>query len=67
MVFVVKNGIAHQVSIKAGISSDTEWEIIDGVEEGDEVVSGSYRVLSKQIKDGDVVTIDNTIKKYETE
>jgi HlyD family secretion protein len=67
VLFVVKDGIAHQVPVKAGISSDTEWEIIEGVEEGDEVVSGSYRVLSKQIKDGDVVTIDNTIKKYETE
>ena len=64
VIFVVKDGIAHQVPVKTGISSDTEWEIIEGVEEGDEVVSGSYRVLSKQLKDGNEVKVDNTLKKY---
>jgi len=48
VVFVVKDGIAHQVPVKTGISSDTEWEIVKGLKEGDEVVSGSYKVLSNQ-------------------
>jgi HlyD family secretion protein len=64
VVFVVKDGVASQVAVETGISSDTEWEIIEGLEEGDEVVSGSYRVLSKQLKDGDEVKVDNSLKKY---
>jgi len=65
VLFVVKDGVAHQVEVETGISSDSEWEILRGVEEGDEVVSGSYKVLSKQLKDGDNVKIDNSHKKYE--
>lgn len=64
VVFVVKEGIVHQVEVETGISSDTEWEISKGLEEGDEVVSGSYRILSKQLKDGDEVKVDNSLKKY---
>jgi len=64
VVFVVKDRVAHQVPVTTGISSDTEWEIIEGLEEENEVVSGSYRVLSKQLKDGDEVKVDNTLKKY---
>jgi len=58
--FVVKDGVAKQVPVVPGISSDTEWEIVKGLEEGDEVVSGSYRILSKQLKDGQEVKVDNT-------
>jgi HlyD family secretion protein len=63
VVFIVKNNIVHQTSIITGISSDTEWEIKAGVKENEEIVSGSYRVLSKQLKDGDRVKVDNTFKK----
>ena len=60
----MKDGIAHQVAVETGISSNTEWQILKGLEEGDEIVSGSYRVLSKQLKDGNEVKIDNANKKY---
>jgi len=63
VVFVVENEIAHQVPVKTGISSDTEWEILKGVEEGDEVVSGSFEILSKKISDGDKIKIDNSLKR----
>jgi HlyD family secretion protein len=51
------------VEVVTGISSDTEWEIKKGLEEGWEIVSGPYRILSKQLKDGDLVTVDNSMKK----
>ena len=63
VVFVVKDGIAHQVTVETGISSDTDIEIVKGLSEGDEIVSGSYRILSKQLKDGDKVTVNNALKK----
>jgi len=66
VVFVVKDGIANQVPVKTGISSETKWEITSGLNEGDVVVSGSYRVISKELKHGDQVKIDNKIKKLQT-
>ncbi len=62
VVFVVKDEVAHQVAVKTGISSDIEWEILKGVEEGDEVVSGSFEILSKKINDGDKIKINNSLK-----
>ncbi|HHS13479.1 MAG TPA: efflux RND transporter periplasmic adaptor subunit [bacterium] len=64
VVFVVQDGKAYQREVETGISSDSEWEIVSGVEEGEEVVSGSYRILSKQLKDGDPVEVDNTLKQF---
>ncbi|MBN2200946.1 efflux RND transporter periplasmic adaptor subunit [bacterium] len=62
-VFVVKDGIARQVAVETGISSDTQIEIVKGLSDGDEVVSGSYRILSKQLKDGDKVSVSKAGKK----
>ncbi len=67
VVFVIKEGIVHQREVKTGIPSDTEWEILEGLEEGEEVVSGSYRVLTRDLKDGDEVKIDNSAKKFTQE
>ena len=64
VVFVVKDDMAIQVPVETGISSDSHWEIIKGLEEGDVVVSGSYRVLSKQLQHEDKVTVDNSMKKF---
>lgn len=57
VVFVVKDGIAKMVPVKMGISSDTDLEIIGGLEEGQEVVTGSYRALTKTLKNGSTVKI----------
>jgi len=65
VVFVIKNGVAHQVPVETGISSDTEIEIVKGVSEGVEVVSGSYRILTKQLQHLDRVKVDNTVKSKE--
>ena len=62
VVFVLKSGVSHQVTVETGISSDNEIEIVKGLSEGDEVVSGSYRILSKQLKDGDKVSVNNALK-----
>lgn len=63
VVFRVENGVAHQIKVETGISSDTEWVIKSGLEEGWEIVSGPYRILSQQLKDGEEVTVDNAQKK----
>ena len=62
VVFCVENGkaVAHQV--KTGIQSDERIEILDGLKEGDVVVSGSYRAISKDLDNGAVVRINNDKK-----
>lgn len=54
-VFRVDEGTAHQIAIVTGISSDTDIEILSGLEEGDKVVSGPFRTLTQRLKDGDGV------------
>lgn len=57
VVFVVKDQVAKIVPVKTGISSDVDIEVLGGLEEGQEVVIGSYRALSKTLKDGSAVKI----------
>jgi HlyD family secretion protein len=56
-VFIIEDGVAKISPVKTGISSDTYIEIISGVKEGQMVVTGSYRVLSKTLEDGSRVKI----------
>lgn len=54
---------AEQRPVKVGISSDTKFEIISGLEEGEEIVTGSYKAISKEIKDGSPLKIGDVTKK----
>ena len=55
VVFVNDGGKAKMVEVKTGISDFDNIEILSGIEEGQEVISGPFFVVSKRIKDGDVV------------
>ncbi|HEX5756749.1 MAG TPA: efflux RND transporter periplasmic adaptor subunit [Arenimonas sp.] len=57
VVFVVTNGKARARPVKAGIQSDELIEITDGLKEGEQVVSGSYRAISRDLGNGEAVTI----------
>jgi HlyD family secretion protein len=52
VVFVVDGDRAKMAPVKIGISDDTHWEIVDGLREGQEVVSGGYRAISRDLDDG---------------
>jgi len=59
VVFVVKDGMARKMPVKTGISSDARIEIREGLEEGMEVVSGSYRAISRELDDSTRIRVDN--------
>jgi HlyD family secretion protein len=59
VVFVIENGKAVARQVKTGIQSDESIEILDGLKDGEEVVSGSYRAISKDLENGAVVRINN--------
>lgn len=53
------NPLAEQRTVKIGISSDTHFEILEGLDESEEIVVGPYKVISKDIKDGSTLKITN--------
>jgi HlyD family secretion protein len=57
VVFVVKDGRAKTVPVTIGISDDNLWEITGGLREGDEIVSGGYRAISRELDDGKKIQI----------
>jgi HlyD family secretion protein len=52
VVFTVENNRAKMVPVKTGISDDSYLEIMDGLKEDQEVVSGGYKAISKDLEDG---------------
>ncbi len=63
IVFCIESGKAVAKQVKTGIQSDERIEILEGLKEGDEIVSGSYRAISKDLENGAVVTISKEPKK----
>ena len=53
-VFVVEEGKARRREVRTGISSDSDQEIIEGLEAGETVVTGPFREL-RNLADGDEV------------
>lgn len=51
-VFIVSEGKAKKVKVKTGIQDNNYIEITEGIKDGDEVISGPYAAISKQLKDG---------------
>lgn len=60
VVFVIEDGKAIRKEVETGISDNTHIQILSGVDTGDEVVTGSYRMLSNQLKQGDKVKVNNS-------
>jgi HlyD family secretion protein len=61
-VFVNRDGVAKFVEVQTGISDQTNYEIAEGLEKGDEVIIGSFRIL-RTLGDGDLIDVDNTMLK----
>jgi len=65
-VFVVRAKKAMFVPVSTGITGTTDIEVVDGLKEGDEVITGSYKVL-RTLRPGSSVKVDNTAPKKEEE
>jgi HlyD family secretion protein len=60
-VFVLKNKKdAVFVPVTTGISGTTDIEVTNGLKEGDEIVTGSYKVL-RTLRNGASVKVDNAV------
>lgn len=65
-VFVVRNKKAMFVPVATGITGTTDIEVLDGLKEGDAVITGSYKVL-RTLRPGSSVKVDNKAPKKEDE
>ncbi|NOX48339.1 MAG: biotin/lipoyl-binding protein [Chlorobi bacterium] len=54
-VFVYEEGIAKIISVKTGVQDNMHIQILEGIEEGQEVITGPYRAVSKKLKNNDKV------------
>lgn len=63
-VFVLRNKKVEFIPVETGVSGTTDIEVTHGLKEGDEIVTGSYKVL-RTIKPGTSVKVDNSAPKKE--
>ncbi|MGA3283732.1 MAG: efflux RND transporter periplasmic adaptor subunit [Verrucomicrobiota bacterium] len=55
VVFVLDGNHVKAVPVKIGICDDNYWEITDGLTNGEEIVSGGFRAISRDLNDGSKV------------
>ena len=63
---MIRNKKAEFITVDTGISGTTNIEVLKGLQEGDEVITGSYKIL-RTLKPGTSVKIDNSAPKKEEE
>ena len=60
-VFLVKkDGTIDFRKVKTGISADLQTEVVEGLAEGEEIVTGPFKAL-RSLKIGDRVKVDNSV------
>ncbi len=63
VVFVNDGGKARLKVVETGIQDDTNIEIVKGLNEGDEIITGPYNLVSKKLQPGDKIVVDQPHKK----
>lgn len=62
-VFINQGGKAVLKPIKTGIQDDTNIEVVSGLEKGDEVITGPYTLVSKELNPNDMVRVKQDTSK----
>jgi HlyD family secretion protein len=65
-VFVIRNKKTEFVPVTTGIAGTSDLEVLSGLSEGDEVITGSYKIL-RTLRSGSTVKVDNSAPKKEDE
>lgn len=63
-VFLIRNNKAEFIPVQTGITGTTDIEVTNGLKEGDQIVTGSYKVL-RTLKPGTSIKVDNSVPKAE--
>ncbi len=65
-VFIIRNKKAEFISVETGVAGTTDIEVLKGLQEGDQIITGSYKVL-RTVRPGASVKVDNSAPKKEDE
>jgi HlyD family secretion protein len=66
VVFVVDSaGKAKKLVVKTGMQDDKYIEVVSGISENDQVITGPYSAVSRTLKEGDKLMIVDKTKLYE--
>ncbi|MEO8350279.1 MAG: efflux RND transporter periplasmic adaptor subunit [Chthoniobacteraceae bacterium] len=57
VVFAIESDQAKMIPVETGISDNDFFEIVSGVSEGQEIISGGYKAISRDLVDGKKVKI----------
>lgn len=57
VVFVVNENTVEQRFVEVGIVGDRDYEVLSGLEEGEEIVTGGFVAISRDLYDGAAVTV----------
>jgi HlyD family secretion protein len=52
VVFLADKDRAKMMPVKIGISDENYWEITEGLQEGQEVISGGFRAITRDLEEG---------------
>ena len=58
VAFCAEDNRAVRKPVKLGISDDTHYEVLSGLDEGQLVITGPFRVLSRTLKSGDLIEFE---------
>ena len=53
--------------VKVGISSENSYEVLEGLEEGDEIITGSYKAISRDLKHLSEIEVEGNSDKKKKE
>jgi HlyD family secretion protein len=52
IVFVLEGDKVREAPVRIGISDDSHWEILEGLTEGQEIVTGGFKAVTRDLEDG---------------
>ena len=64
IVFLAKNGKAKSIDVETGISDDNYIQVKSGLKAGEEVITGPYRAISRELKDGASIRVEKKGKMF---
>jgi len=59
-VFIVRNGAAEFAQVKTGITGMTDIEVVGGLNENDEIITGTYKII-RTLRNSAKVKVDNKV------
>ncbi|HKI77143.1 MAG TPA: efflux RND transporter periplasmic adaptor subunit [Ignavibacteriaceae bacterium] len=67
VVFVVSGGKAKMVEVSTGISDDNFIQVKTGLTGDEVVITGSYRAISRELKEGSTIRVENRGNAFQSE